>query len=524
MCLLDEESGCKLSRSSTVSLSEISVSTLSTREDDNFQGDKQSIKMRIYCASDSFMFHELMSVYGYFFPANIIIHLIQLTNVDSEKSLSLRKFSETFGKCLQHNQKLKSTEKHMLSQLNLNGDFWCAFIFMIAGLLLMVGVFLKHFMSTECQRNIFLMASISYGVCSGKGLTKSVIYKWRQIKTNEQLMIKLRNSFLMKVEENKRAILSTPTDDGHSYHESICHAYSVDVTVRYGTRGSISPTQLNNLILEETDWLVTFEELKHVFTVLDCKGDGKVTSEELFLFLTNDLRVNTRIDHVQNVIFHLLSDRILISTVVFLLGSSLSALNNILRRFNDVAISAGSLSMSFFISSCFVLGTLGFTLNDYHQQYDFVCLRTKIKQILLCWFKTEKLNEKDDAKRNNNTSNTNGLTRKTFRLLLDDANVFMSDQSFLAILEIFTASKENNHIPETDIIKFISTPHWNRFIEVCAGCFTNFLFLANCLWFFGAVGFWMSSCVEINNVWYDVGERVSQLLIISKSVVGLFQF
>jgi Ca2+-binding EF-hand superfamily protein len=472
--------------------------------------------MRIEYASDSFIFHDLMSVYGYSFPANIIIHIIQLLNDDSEILLSLQKFSESFGKCLQHKQKLKSTQKHMMTHLILNGDCWCAYIYIIAGLLLMVGVFLKKIISTECQRNIFLMASISYGVCSGRGFIKSVICKWRQIKTNKQLMTELRNAFMMKVEENKGAILSTPTDDGHSYDEIMCHAYSVDVNVRYGTRGAISLTQLNHLILEETDCFLTFEELKHVFTLLDCKGDGKITTEEFFLFLTNDLRVNNTNGHVQNVIFHLMSDRILISTAVFLLGSSLSALNNILRRFNDVAaISAGSLSLPFFISSCFVLGTLGFTLNDYRQQHDLFSLRTKIKQILLCWFKTEKYNEKDDTKRNNNTSNTNGLTRKNFRLLLDDSNVFISDQLFLAILGTITASKENNYIPETDINKFIST-HSNQFFEVCAGCFTNSLFLANCLWFFGAIGFLMSSCVEINTVWYDVGEKVSQLLIILK--------
>jgi hypothetical protein len=335
--------------------------------------------------------------------------------------------------------------------------------------------------------------------------------KLSQTKSREKLMLNLQTALLMKAEEYKPILTTTETDDNHLYYGIICHHYSNDVILRYGKHGHITSSQLYHLILEETDCLVTFEELNHVFTALDYKEDGKITFDEIFLWLQgsiNSLPAITASGRIQNELLHVFSDRIWMSTFFFLLGSSLSALNNILKRFDNVEISLGSISVPFIVSSCFVLGTLGLTLQDVDNQCKLFRLQNKVKQVLLCWLQTEKYNQKDTNK--NTFLNTNGLTRKNLRMLMDDANVSISDQLLLDCFGTYTVSKDNRML-ESDIVNNISTQS-NQFLTVCLRCFTNFTFLANFVWFLGAVGFWISSCVESNNIWFFIGDRVSQLI------------
>lgn len=510
--VVDEESGFKLSRGSTASLSETSVSTTSSREECS-QVDEQSRKMSLDYESDRIMFHELMSAYGYNFPANIISHFFQCIKANSGGSPSLRNDSRSFDEYFQYYSNWKTNVTNInynaMFYLALDGDAWCAFIYIIAGMLLIIGIFLKQFITIEGQRNIFLIVSLSYGSCSGRYLMKSVLCKWYQSYSIDDLICKIQSAFIMKADE--RSLWTLQRD-----HETICYAYSEFVIGRYGRNGSLSQIQLNRLIVEDAEILVTFEELNHVFTLLDFKKDGKITSDEFFLFLTHARTNVSASGRIRNIFLKVLSDRIWMSTFFFLLGSSLSACNNILKRLNDVGITFGRVSPSFFTSSCFVLGTLGFTLHDFYHQYILYCAREKVKMVLLCWFKTAKYYEKDTNCKM--LSNSKGLTIKNLRLLLDDSTLYLSDQWFFEIIGTITTAKDDHLITEADIIDFIDTQS-SMLLNVCFGCFTNVMFLANFIWFLGAAGFLLSSYAEENTLWFGIGERVSELSIVNTLAV-----
>lgn len=510
--ITDEESGFKLSRGSTVSLSETSVSTTTSSREESSQVDQQSYKMTLDYESSSIILHELMSEYGYNFVGDIISHLIQFTKFKSGGYPSLRNDSQSFDEYFQyysHWKNVTNINYRAIFYLALDGDTWCAFIYIIAGMLLMIGVFLKQYLTTEGQKNIFLIVSLSYGLCSGRYLMKSALYKWHQNYSNDKLILKLQSAFLMKADGRSQWIQQRD-------HETICLAYSEFVIRRYGSNGSMSQIQLNRLIVEDAELLVTFEEMNHVFTVLDFKKDGKITPDEFFLFLTNPRTNISASCRIRNLFLEKLSDRIWMATFFFLLGSSLSACNNILKRSNDVGISFGRLSPSFVTSSCFMLGTLGFTVNDFYHQYILYCSREKVKMILLCWFKTAKYYEQETKCKN--LSNSKRLTIKNLRLLVDESSLYLSDELFLEIIGSIKMVKDDHLIAEADIINFIDTQS-SIVSKVCFGCFTNSMFLANFIWFLGAAGFFLSSCVQESTLWFGIGERVSEISMVNSLVV-----
>jgi hypothetical protein len=136
--------------------------------------------------------------------------------------------------------------------------------------------------------------------------------------------------------------------------------------------------------------------------------------------------------------------------------------------------------------------------------------------VLLCWFKTAKYYETDTNCKM--LSNSKGLTIKNLRLLLDDSTLYLSDQLFFEIIGTMATMKDNHLIAEADIITFIDTQS-SMCLNVCFGCFTNFMFLANFIWFLGAAGFLLSSYVEDSTIWFGIGERVSELSIVNTLVV-----
>lgn len=546
MIHLDEEIGnSDLSKGSTVSLSDFSTTSTNLSFGDTEDSHANDGVSSFDCKADVSLLYEKLYSDGYGYPAEALMNFLgtfPLYNNYNKKSKhcpfmrrtlinEFRALSATDFRSQREKWRNKNNHRRVLSRMIRDIDSWCALIYLIAGLLLMTAIFLGTFLDFHTRRNTLLAVSFSYGVCSGRGVVHMIRIKWHRLYQNEAWV---RNEFrklvLEKATKYHNHGKSCSYDEKKWHQMDMIHSFIDHIFTRYGRFESLSLSQFNKMILEETEVTLTQQELNMTFSSLDYLQDGKITPGEMYLYLkgTHITKEVTLMEVFQKVVYEAFTDRIWMATFFFLIGSSMSASNNILKRYQiDLAQYFGTISPSILISVFFVLGTLGFTYHDYHGELELYNIKEKVKRQLHYFVCIAKYN--DSNTQIFNFSLETGFTKQDFRLFLDDANILMSDSIYLNIYESIKKSKSDNRIHKEEIVDFLSQTRRAKYV-IFKRCLSNLMFLANFIWFIGAIGFLISACVTITttdhtqSIWNVIGDRVSSFSYFIHDLLACLMF
>jgi hypothetical protein len=195
------------------------------------------------------------------------------------------------------------------------------------------------------------------------------------------------------------------------------------------------------------------------------------------------------LSRLRSVLFITLTKPLWIFSLLFFLGSLISALNNIMTRFGkNLTPILGGTSPGFFVAWFSLVGTVGFAQIAYDAVRESFDLNEQAKVVLASSVRYASHYHRDEEiwiKFNAN----NGLDKKSFSRIFEEASIIMSEG---ALDGLFQAIDKNGdgflHKDEIEVYLEYDDGK-SRHMAIFHMCLKSIAFWSNFGWFFGGVAY-----------------------------------